>query len=50
MNKALKKRVKEAVEKVNQEKAKLHNSQNLPSSSPPTQRRGFTPKPEKKRG
>lgn len=50
MNKALKKRVKEAVKKVNEEKSKLRNSQNVFSSAPAPERKGFTPKPEKKRG
>jgi hypothetical protein len=53
MNKRAKKRLKEAIEKGNQERAKKLNEQPPASSSPKEsqeQRRGFLPKPDKKRG
>jgi len=52
MNKRAKKRLKETIEKDKQERAKIRGEQSpSPSSSREFQeRRGFTPKPEKKRG
>ena len=50
MNKRAKKRVKEAIEKENLERAKEREGQNHPSSNDLQKRRGFLPKPAKKRG
>jgi hypothetical protein len=50
MNKRAKKRVKEAIEKDNLERAKKGQGLNPPSAKGLQQQRGFTPKPEKKRG
>lgn len=50
MNKRAKKRVKEAIEKDNLERAKKGQGLNPPSAKGVQQQRGFTPKPEKKRG
>jgi hypothetical protein len=50
MNKRAKKRLKEAIEKENVERAKARQEQTLSSSKEPRERRGFTPKPAKKRG
>ena len=50
MNKRAKKRVKEAIEKQNLEKAKVRKEQTLSSSKEGPERRGFLGKPEKKRG
>jgi hypothetical protein len=50
MNKRAKKRVKEAIEKENLERAKVRKEQTLSSSKEQPERRGFTAKPEKKRG
>jgi hypothetical protein len=50
MNKRAKKRVKEAIEKENLERAKKREEQTRSSSKDLQQRRGFTAKPEKKRG
>jgi hypothetical protein len=51
MNKRAKKRVKEAIEKDNLKRAQQRQELN-PSSAKgfPQQQRGFTPKPDKKRG
>ena len=49
MNKRAKKRVKEAIEKQNLERAQAHKGQN-PTSKGVPERRGFTPRPDKKRG
>ncbi len=50
MNKRAKKRLKETIQKENLERAKIRKEQ-LPNSSKEYQeRRGFTPKPAKKRG
>jgi hypothetical protein len=50
MNKRAKKRVKEALEKENLERAKTRQEQNLSLSKDRQERRGFIPKPAKKRG
>jgi hypothetical protein len=50
MNKRAKKRVKEAIEKQNLERAQIRKEQLVPSSKDRTQRRGFLAKPDKKRG
>jgi hypothetical protein len=50
MNKRAKKRLKETIEKENLERAKLRQEQSPTSSKEYLDRRGFTPKPEKKRG
>jgi hypothetical protein len=51
MNKRAKKRVKEAIEKQNLEKAKARKEQTVSSSKEvPEQHRGYTAKPAKKRG
>jgi hypothetical protein len=50
MNKRAKKRIKETIEKENLERAKLLKEQLPPSSKEYQDRRGFTPKPAKKRG
>lgn len=50
MNKRAKKRVKEAIEKENLEKAKIRKEQGIAFSKDSQQRSGFTPKPEKKKG
>jgi len=50
MNKRAKKRLKEAMEKENVERAKIRKDQNPSSAKEFQQRRGFLPKPEKKRG
>jgi hypothetical protein len=49
MNKRAKKRLKEAIEKENLERAKANKAQN-PTTKGVPQRRGFTPRPDKKRG
>ena len=50
MNKRAKKRVKEAIEKDNLEREKAREEKNHPASNSLQQRRGFLPKPAKKRG
>jgi len=50
MNKRAKKRLKEAMEKENLEKAKIRQEQLPPSSKDYLDRRGFPAKPGKKRG
>jgi hypothetical protein len=50
MNKRAKKRLKEAIEKDNQERAKVPKEQALSSAKELQKRRGFLPKPDKKRG
>jgi hypothetical protein len=50
MNKRAKKRVKEAIEKGNLERDKAREEKNHPASKDLQQRRGFLPKPSKKRG
>jgi len=50
MNKRAKKRIRETIEKENLERAKLLKEQLPPSSKEYQDRRGFTPKPAKKRG
>ena len=50
MNKRAKKRLKETIEKENLERAKVRNEQNPSSAKEYQERRGFTPKPAKKRG
>jgi hypothetical protein len=50
MNKRAKKRVKEAIEKENLERAKVRKAQALSSSKETQERRGFIEKPGKKRG
>ncbi|HKO44412.1 MAG TPA: hypothetical protein VJU84_14135 [Pyrinomonadaceae bacterium] len=50
MNKRAKKRLKEAIAKDKQEKAKSLPQQRLGASKDPQQMKGFLPKPEKKRG
>jgi hypothetical protein len=50
MNKRAKKRLKEAIEKENLERAKAREGKSHPSSNDLQQRRGFLPKPAKKRG
>jgi hypothetical protein len=50
MNKRAKKRVKEAIEKENLERAKIRKEQTQSSSKESTERRGFLAKPGKKRG
>jgi hypothetical protein len=50
MNKRAKKRVKEAIEKANLEREKAREEKSHPSSNGPQNRRGFLPKPAKKRG
>lgn len=50
MNKRAKKRLKEAIEKDNLERAKAGQEKNHPSSKGLQKLRGFTPKPDKKRG
>jgi hypothetical protein len=50
MNKRAKKRLKEAIEKENLEKAKIRKEQNQSSPKDSTERRGYLAKPEKKRG
>jgi hypothetical protein len=50
MNKRAKKRLKEAMEKDNAERAKIRQEQNPSSSKGQQERRGFTSKPAKKRG
>jgi hypothetical protein len=49
MNKRAKKRLKEAIEKEKQERAKTRPEQNPGSPKNPQQLRGFLPKPAKKR-
>ena len=49
MNKRARKRLKEAIEKKNLERQKLPKEQNS-AASQTKERRGFTVKPEKKRG
>jgi predicted nucleic acid-binding protein len=50
MNKRAKKRLKEAIEKDNVERAKTRTEQNHPSAKGLQERKGFTAKPSKKRG
>jgi hypothetical protein len=50
MNKRAKKRLKEAIEKDNLERAKAGQEKNPLSSKDLQKRRGFMPKPAKKRG
>jgi hypothetical protein len=50
MNKRAKKRVKEAIEKENLERAKVRQDQTGSSPKEPRERRGFIAKPAKKRG
>jgi hypothetical protein len=50
MNKRAKKRLKEAIEKDNSERAKVPKVQGLASAKELQKRRGFMPKPAKKRG
>jgi hypothetical protein len=51
MNKRAKKRVKEAIEKENLEREKAaREGKSHPSSNDIQKRRGFLPKPDKKRG
>lgn len=50
MNKRAKKRVKEAIEKENLERAKVRKEQGQSSSKEYQERRGFIAKPDKKRG
>ena len=50
MNKRAKKRVKEAIEKANLEREKVREEKNHPASNDLQKRRGFLPKPAKKRG
>jgi hypothetical protein len=50
MNKRAKKRIKEALEKKNLERDKALEGKSHPSSNTLQQRRGFLPKPSKKRG
>jgi hypothetical protein len=50
MNKRAKKRVKEAIEKGNLERDKAREEKNHPASNDLQKRRGFLPKPSKKRG
>ena len=50
MNKRAKKRLKEAMEKENVEREKIRKEQNLSSPKGLQERRGFTAKPDKKRG
>jgi hypothetical protein len=50
MNKRAKKRLKESIEKENQKRAEEKKGQNPSQARTYEDRRGFTPKPEKKRG
>lgn len=50
MNKRAKKRLKEAIEKENLERAKIRKEQNQSSPKESQERRGFLVKPAKKRG
>jgi hypothetical protein len=50
MNKRAKKRVKEAIEKGNLERDKARGEKSHPASNDLKERRGFLPKPPKKRG
>jgi hypothetical protein len=50
MNKRAKKRVKEAIEKGNLEREKTREEKKHPASNDLQKRRGFLPKPAKKRG
>ena len=50
MNKRAKKRVKEAIEKQNLERAEARKDQSVSSPKDRPPRRGFLVKPEKKRG
>jgi hypothetical protein len=50
MNKRAKKRVKEAIEKGNLERQKALEEKKHPASDDLRERRGFLPKPAKKRG
>ena len=50
MNKRAKKQVKEAIEKKNLERTKVIQEQNLSSSKKLPESRGFTARPDKKRG
>jgi hypothetical protein len=50
MNKRAKKRVKKAIEKSNAERDKAREGKNHPAANDLQERRGFLPKPAKKRG
>jgi len=50
MNKRAKKRLRESIEKENQKRAEARKDQNPSAGKSYEDRRGFTPKPEKKRG
>jgi len=50
MNKRAKKRIKEEIEKKNLKRAKDIQEQNLSSSKKQPESRGFTVRPDKKRG
>ena len=50
MNKRAKKRLKEAIEKENLERAKTPKERHPSTAKGVPERRGFTPKPGKKRG
>ncbi|MDX6612115.1 MAG: hypothetical protein QOD75_1301 [Blastocatellia bacterium] len=50
MNKRAKKRLKETIEKENQKRAEIRKDQNPSEGKAYQQTRGFTPKPDKKRG
>jgi hypothetical protein len=50
MNKRAKKRLKEAMEKDKSERAKVPQEQSPASAKELQKRRGFLPKPDKKRG
>jgi hypothetical protein len=50
MNKRAKKRIKEALEKKNLERAKLRKEETLSSSKDFKEQRGFTARPDKKKG
>jgi hypothetical protein len=50
MNKRAKKRLKEAIQKENRERATTRQEQNVSPSKDPQERRGFIQKPAKKRG
>jgi hypothetical protein len=50
MNKRAKKRLKEAIEKKNLERTKAIQEQNLSSSKKLPESKGFTARPDKKRG
>jgi hypothetical protein len=50
VNKRAKKRVKEAIEKGTREREKAREEKSHPASNDLQERRGFLPKPAKKRG